>query len=209
MATIGEDLISGGGAPFFKVANPDAVSITAPENRKGDALRTWVRSLSGFQKEAIIRSAKTGDTWRFVSDEGPYLNGHDAACCPLSFLSCGMAASYMNEILALAEIRSVAIRKLRLTQDNYYTMTGSMMRRTMVAAENIDLHVEIDCDLDEAAAPFLVDATYASPGLMRGRVDSLFKLGKNGAELPTAKALELDGALFPDPGDHFAAARRR
>lgn len=212
MAKLGEDLIGTSGIPpFFKVANADEVSIDAPENRKGDALRTWVRSFSGFQKEALVRSAKTGDTWRFVSDEGPYLNGHDAACCPLAFLSCGMAAAYMNEIMALAEIRGVEIRKLKLIQDNYYTMTGSMMKRTMIGgAENIELQVEIDCDLDDGALnQFLVDATYASPlnGLMRGQIESLFKLGKNGTELPTAKAHELDGALFPDPGNHFAKAK--
>lgn len=212
MAKLGEDIIGTSALPaFFKVANADAVGLQAPENRKGDAVRTWVRSFSGFQKEALVRSAKTGDTWRFVSDEGPYLNGHDAACCPLAFLSCGMAASYMNEILALAKQQGVEIRKLKLIQDNYYTMKGSMMKRTMVGgAENIELQVEIDCDLDDGALnEFLVNATYASPlnGLMRGQIESLFKLSKNGAELPTAKALELDGVLLPDPGDHFAMAQ--
>ena len=38
-------------------------------------------------------------------------------------------------------------------------------------------------------------------------MESLFKLGKNGRELPTAKVAELDGPLFPDPGDRFAQAR--
>ena len=212
MAKLGEDIIGTSAlAPFFKLTNADEVGITAPDNRKGDAVRTWVRSFSGFQKEALVRSAKTGDTWRFVSDEGPYLNGHDAACCPLAFLSCGMAASYINEILALAAIRGVEIRKLKLVQDNYYTMTGSMMKRTMVGgAENIELQVEIDCDLDDAALhQFLIDATFASPlnGLMRGQIESLFKLGKNGTELPTAKAHELDGPLMPDPGNHFTKAQ--
>ena len=211
MATLGEDIIGTSVLPeFFKVSNADAVGIDAPENRKGDAVRTWVRSFSGFQKEALVRSAKTGDTWRFVSDEGPYLNGHDAACCPLAFLSCGMAASYMNEIIALAKQQGAEIRKLKLIQDNYYTMRGSMMKRTMVGgAENIELQVEIDCDLDDAALnEFLVNATYASPlnGLMRGQIESLFKLSKNGVELPTAKALELNGPIIPDPGNHFAKA---
>src|SRR6056297_1572751 len=123
MAKLGENIIGTSGlAPFFKVANSDEVGIDAPENRRGDALRTWVRSLSGFQKEALIRSHKTGETWRLVSDEGPYLNGHDAAPCPLAFLSTGMAASFMNEILALAKLQGVEIRKLKLIQDNYYTM---------------------------------------------------------------------------------------
>lgn len=212
MAQLGQNIIGTSGlAPFFKVANADVVSIDTPENRKGDALRTWVRSLSGFQKEALVRSAKTGETWRLVSDEGPYLNGHDAAPCPLAFLSSGMVASFMNEILALAALRGVQIRKLKLIQDNFYTMKGSMPKRTMVGgAENIDLQVEIDCDLDDGALnAFLIDATYASPlnGLMRGQLDSLFKLGKNGTELPTAKVAELAGALFPDPGDSFCLAK--
>ena len=212
MAALGENLIGTSNvAPFFKVTNADDVSIDAPENRKGDALRTWVRSLSGFQKEALVRSAKTGETWRLVSDEGPYLNGHDAAPCPLAFLSSGMAASFMNEIIALAKIQNVEIRKLQLIQDNYYTMKGSMPKRTLVGgAENIDLQVEIDCDLDDAALnEFLINATYASPlnGLMRGQLESLFKLGKNNVELPTAKVAELDGALFPDPGNHFAKSK--
>ena len=209
MAKLGEDIIGTSSvAPFFKLANAAEVGIDAPENRKGDALRTWVRSLSGFQKEALIRSARTGQVWRLVSDEGPYLNGHDAAPCPLAFLSTGMAASFMNEILALAELRGIEIRKLKLIQDNYYTMKGSMPKRTMVGgAENIDLQVEIDCDLEDGPLnEFLVQATYASPlnGLMRGQLESLFKLGKNGQELPTAKVAELNGALFPDPGNHFA-----
>lgn len=212
MAKLGDDIIGTSALPpFFKLANADDVGLDAPGNRKGDALRTWVRSYSGFQKEALVRSAKTGDTWRLVSDEGPYLNGHDAAPCPLAFLSSGMVASFMNEITALAESQGVAIRKLKLTQDNYYTMKGSMPKRTMVGgAENIELAVEIDCDLDDAAlSEFLVNATYASPlnGLMRGQIESLFKLGSNGVELPTAKAQELDGALLPDPGDHFAKAK--
>ena len=211
MATIGEDIIRNSGTtPFFKLANADEVGIDAPENRKGDALRTWVRSFSGFQKEALIRSAKTGDTWRLVSDEGPYLNGFDAAPCPLAFLSTGMVASFMNEILALAEVQGVNIRKLKLIQDNYYTMKGSMPKRTMIGgAENIDLQVEIDCDLDDAALnEFLINATYASPlnGLMRGQLESLFKLSANGRELPTAKVAEINGSVFPDPGDHFAKA---
>ena len=214
MAAFGENLIGTSNvAPFFKVTNADDVSINAPENRKGDALRTWVRSLSGFQKEALVRSAKTGETWRLVSDEGPYLNGHDAAPCPLAFLSSGMVASFMNEIIALAKIQNVEIRKLKLTQDNYYTMKGSMPKRTMVGgAENIALEVEIDCDLDDTALnEFLINATYASPlnGLMRGQLESLFKLGKNNIELPTAKVAELDGTLFPDPGNHFSKSKAK
>ena len=209
MVTLGKNIIGTSGLPpFFTVANADEVAIDAPENRMGEALRTWVRSLSGFQKEALIRSSLTGRTWRLVSDEGPYLNGHDAAPCPLAFLSCGMVASFMNEILALAKIQGIKIHQLKLIQDNYYTMKGSMPRRTMVGgAENIDLKVEINCNLEDTALyEFLVNATYASPlnGLMRGQLTNLFKLSKNGREIPTSKVAELEGHLFDDPGNHFA-----
>ena len=207
MGALGEDIIGASDLPpFFKVQN--APAFDAPENRKGDALRTCVRSLSGFQKEALVRSAKTGDTWRLVSDEGPYLNGHDVACCPLAFLSVGMVASFMNEITAYAEQKNVEIRKLKITQNNYYTMKGSMPRRTMVGgAENIELDVEINCELDDDQLnTFLMEATYASPlnGLMRGQLDSLFKLAKNGTEIACDKATELNGALLTDPANAFA-----
>ena len=211
MTALGENLIATSGmAPFFKLANTDEMTIDAPVIRKGDALRTWVRSLSGFQKEALVRSAKTGNTWRLVSDEGAYLNGHDAAPCPLAFLSTGMVASYMNEIVALATKQGVEMRKLKLILDNYYTMKGSMPKRTMVGgAEPVELQVEVNCDLDDATLnQLLMDAVHASPlnGLMRGKLESLFKLGKNGVEIPTAKVPELNSLLFPDPGDHFSKA---
>lgn len=208
MPKLGTDIIGTSGvAPFFKVKNANDLGLDAPENRKGDAIRACVSSLSGFQKEALVRSAVTGDIWRLVSDEGPYLNGHDAAPCPLAFLSTGMVASFTNEILALAKLRNVEIRKLKLIQDNFYTMTGSMPKRTMIGgAENIELQVEIDSDLDDGALnDFLIQATCASPlnGLMRGQLDSLFKLSKNGQELPTNLAQELQGDLLADPGDQF------
>ena len=209
MSKLGKDIIGTSGLPsFFRVSNADQISISPPENRKGDGLRTRVRSLSGFQKEALVSSTKTGQTWRLVSDEGPYLNGHDAAPCPLAFLSVGMVASFMNEILAFAEKQDVNIRKLKLIQNNYYTMRGSMPKRTMIGgAEDIELQVDIDCDLDDKSLnEFLINATFASPlnGLMRGQLESLFKLGKNGKELSTCKAAELNGNLLSDPGDRFS-----
>ncbi len=208
---IGQNLIAESGLdPFFRVANFDAVGMGTPQIRMGDALRTAVRSLSGFQKEAIVTSARTGLSWRLVSDEGPYLNGHDAAPCPLAFLTAGMIASYMNEITALAAMQGVAVRQLRLVQDNYYTMTGSMPKRTMVGgALPVELLVEIDCHLpDGELNEFLMNAVHASPlnGLMRGRLDSLFTLAKNGEELWPAKAIPLGSPILPDPGDQFARA---
>ena len=58
-----------------------------------------------MQKEALVINGATGKAWRFASDEGAYLAGHDIGPCPLSFLTTGMVASYMNEITALAASR--------------------------------------------------------------------------------------------------------
>ena len=207
---LGEDIIGQSAtARFFRVADPEAVGIEPPPLRRGDALRTWVRSLSGFQKEALIASARTGHVWRLVSDEGAYLNGHDAAPCPLAFLTCGMVASYLGEIEALAAREGVRLGRLTLTQDNYYTMQGSMRDRSMTGgALPVELEVACETDLDDAAlTELLTNAVHASPlnGLMRRRLPSLFALSRNGEEVPPAKARRLDGALLPDPG--VAAAR--
>ena len=159
----------------------------------------------------MVGSAKTGGTWRLVSDEGPYLNGHDAAPCPLAFFSVGMVASYVNEIIALAELESVAIRNLRLILNNFYSMTGSMPRRTMVGgAEPVELAVEIDCDLDTLPLnSLLMRAIQASPvnGLVNGRLENIFKLANHGRAMRTERATELDNAILPDPVESFDTAQ--
>ena len=171
--------------------------------RDGDAVRTWVSALAGFQKEALVLSTRTGAMWRLVSDEGAYLNGHDAAPCPLSFLTVGMISSYMNEIMALAARDGVTLRHLRLIQNNYYTMKGSMKKRTMTGgALPVDLEVEIDCDLDDAElTEMLMNAVHASPlnGLMRGVLPSLFTLSRNGTQIATGQARALEGAVVVGP----------
>ena len=173
-------------------------------------MRLYVRSLSGMQKEALVVSAGSGITWRLASDEGAYLDGFDEGPCPLSFLTTGMVASYMNEILALAAQRGIDIRSIRLIQDNYYTMQGSALRGTMVGgAKNIDLEAQIDSDASADTLTSLVyDAIAASPlnGLMRGEKESLFTLTHNGAEIPTGKAKPVGLAAPSDPGDRIAGA---
>lgn len=205
---LGENIIAQSGTPpFFRIADPAALGLKAPDIRLGEAIRTHVRSLSGFQKEAFVISARTGLAWRLVSDEGAYLSGHDAAPCPLSFLTTGMISSYMNEITALAAQRGVTLSKLRLIQNNFYTMQGSMRKRTMTGgALPVELEVEVACDLSDADLTGLVsDAVHASPlnGLMRGRLPSLFTLSKNGKRLETGEAQVLGTSVVdtPDLGD--------
>jgi hypothetical protein len=76
-------------------------------------------------------------------------------------------------------------------------------------AENVALKVEIACHLDDATRfELLVEAIHAAPlgGLMRGTVESLSKLAKNGRDLPTAPATELRGPRLCDPIARFGRA---
>lgn len=189
---------------MFKVANADEIGLQSPPERLGEDLRTIVNSMTIFQKEALVTSARTGATWRMASDEGAYLDGTDTAPAPLCYLTVGMVASYMNEIIALAKIRKINIHNLRLIQDNYYRMEGSMLRGTMEAsAHDVELEVQIDADADQSQLFRLVqEATAASPlnGLMRGRHESLFTLSHNGVELETENALSVGKPAETDPG---------
>ena len=160
-----------------------------------------------MQKEALVANSRTGAVWRLTSDEGAYLDGHDEAPCPLSFLSTGMVSSYMNELLALAAQRGVDLGRVRIVQDNFYTMKGSAKAGTMTGgAKDVELDVSVERDVDPDVLQGLVyDAVAASPlnGLMRGVKESLFTLVHNGAEIDTAKAKPVPSGALPDPGDTF------
>lgn len=203
---LSENIIAATGtAPFYKVANPEATGLRAPAPRKGDACRVWVRSLAGFQKEALVVSARSGLMWRLVSDEGAYLNGHDAAPCPLAFFTVGMISSFANEIMSLAAARDVRLDHLKITQNNYYTMKGSMRKRTMTGgALPVELEVEVASRADDAVLQALVtEAVGASPvsGLARNVLPSFFTLTRNGEALAPDRARPLeDGIVHPPEG---------
>ncbi len=197
-------LLTSGKPLFFKVENESGLGLSSPGLRLGDDLRTAVRSLTVFQKEALVTSERTGTTWRLASDEGAYLDGTDYAPAPLCFLTVGMVAAYMNEILALAKMREIEIKNIRLIQDNYYSMQGSMARGTMVAsAYDVDLEAQIESDASrDDLTRLILDATAASSlnGLMRGKHDSLFTLSHNGEEVSPEKVLPIGKPAEPDPG---------
>ena len=195
---------------FFKISDGDPQLSKTLESLHGQSVRLWVRSLSIMQKEAIVSSSLSGNSWRLASDEGAYLAGQDEAPCPLSFLTTGMVCSYMEEILALADQRNIIIRDIKLIQDNYYTMKGSALKGTMIGgAKNIDLAAEIDSDADKVTLTALVhDAVAASPlnGLMRGHKKSLFTLTHNGKEIETDRALRLARSALDSPVVAFDAS---
>ena len=203
-------LLDSGKPLFFEVANPEDLGLAPPPIRRGEAVRVCVRSLSGMQKEALAIAARSGRVWRLASDEGAYLAGLNEAPCPLSFLTTGMVSSYMSEIVALAKVRDIELREIRLIQDNYYTMEGSALKGTMTGgAKDVALTAQIASTADrDTLTKLVVDATAASPlnGLMRGAKESLFTLTHNGREIDPARAHRLGRGAEPDPGDRFAEA---
>lgn len=192
---------------FFPIGNAREIGLEAPEDRLGLPTRTWVRALAGMQKEAFVVNGATGRAWRLVSDEGPYLDGHDRAPCPLCNFIAGQAASYMNEITSLAAARGLELDDIELTLGNFYSMEGSALKGTMLGgAMNPELTVRMSADADSADLHALVQrAVDASPivGLIRGVNKSLFTLAWNGGEIPVGSVSPLETGLHPDPGDRF------
>lgn len=203
-----EDILGADPRPsFFPIGNADGIGLQAPDVRLGVPVRTWVRALAGMQKEALVVNGATGRAWRLVSDEGPYLDGHDQAPCPLCTFIAGMVSSYMNEITALASERDVDIRDIRLTLDTFYSMEGSALQGTMTGGAGPPrLVAEIAADADEDVVARLVeDAVASSPasGLLGGVLNSRFKLSHNGEEITVGEVEGLDLPLQPDPRDLF------
>ena len=196
---------------FFRIESANGLGLALPENRHGQSVRVWARSLTTMQKEAIVVSLGSGAAWRLASDEGPYLDGLDAAPCPLAFMTTGMVSSYMHEILARAEGRDITMRNLVLVQDNFYTMVGSALRGTMTGgALPVALDVRVDTDADDDALRGLVtEAVRASPvdGLLRPRHTSLFTLTANGDECRVGRVASLGRPAEPDPGERFSRIR--
>lgn len=196
------------GEPLYFIAgNAEEAGFPVPPNPHGQSLRTWVRSLGGMQKEAIVVSAASGTAWRFACDEGAHLGGFDMAPNPLTYLSAGMISSYMSEITALAEQRGIGLENLRIFLDNLYYREGDFRKGTMnsgALAPELAVASDADCD-DQTLNTLLYDAVAASPinGLARGSHPSLFNLVHNGIEITPEKVTPLEAAPFPNPGDNF------
>jgi len=192
---------------FFPVANAAGIGLEPPEDRLGVAVRTWVRSLAGMQKEAVVVNGATGRAWRVVSDEGPYLAGHDRAPCPLCTFITGMVSAYMNEITTLATARSLEIHDVELTLSNHYSMEGSALQGTMLGgAMPPELMVDVTADADSGDIEALVREAVAASlvnGLLTGQSHSLFTLSWNGDQVPVGEVGALGGDMPPDPVDLF------
>jgi uncharacterized OsmC-like protein len=173
-----------------------------------DGLRTSARALTGMQKEAVVAGA-SGPAWRMVCDEGPYLNGTDLAPFPLGFFCAGMASSYCAALLQLLQSQNIPFRKLKLLQDNRYSMEGSALAGTMRgSALPVQLQLVIDSPLRSSELQLLLETAMAhSPAaaLLRSAQASAFSLQHNGTvlDLQTVKSINAASPPCPDGFDQL------
>ncbi|WP_165492180.1 OsmC family protein [Egibacter rhizosphaerae] len=193
---------------YFHAGTGAELGVPPPADYRGQPVRTWARTLAGMQKEAVVLSGATGHVWRLVSDEGPYLAGHDRAPCPLAFMTTGMVASYMEELRTVARARGITLHDVELVLDNRYTLEGSALRGTgTMIGGALDPHVEARVDSDatsDAVEEALAAAVASSPvrGLVEDALTSRFSLICNGEPVPvgrvgTVEALADATALGP------------
>lgn len=156
-----------------------------------------------MQKEALVRNGVTGITWRFVSDEGPYLDGFDEGPCPLSFLTTGMVSMFADAIVDAARARSLDPAGMVLTLDNRYTMDGSARAGTMTGgALSPSLAVE-ETDLPRSLIEDAVSSS-AVMALVGGVHESLFSLSVNGEPVSTGRVSSVGQVSVADPAPAFA-----
>jgi|GEM_PF-88357 len=211
--TMTEILLQDMNSPLIhEVEGLESVGLEPPTDRHGQSVRAWIRSLNGIQKEGVTLSGVTGRAWRFASDEGAHLGGHDFAPNPLGYVSVGMAGSFMTELRALAQARGIKLENPVLVLENFYFRDGSFPRGTMVSGA-LPPEVSLECSSTASADEIhrlLMDAVTASPvnGLARDEKISLFSLTHNGTQIDPVTVAALPGEALPDPGDPIAALRR-
>ena len=204
--------IQSSGLPLvFKVQEspsppPDGGDISGDSTRL--AVRVQVRALEGMQKEALV-STNFGQTWRMVSDEGPYLDGTDLAPLPLACYTAGMQCSLMSELLRHARTRGGNPNARELWQDHYYTIEGSALKGTMLGgAKTAELTVKVESDASEetiARLIHLAEASSPAQAVMRDVLANTFSLKFNGQNLPVTGVNQSANEAGPDPEANFNA----
>ncbi len=184
---------------------------SAPESGRGDlGVRVKARALEGMQKEALLLDLGTSSGWRMVSDEGPYLNGTDLAPFPLAFFASGMAFSYLNRVVRLAQAQSIDLKSLSLHQDNYYTMQGSALRGDMIGGGRpVEMAVQVRAEApNDQLASLLERAAPSCPAhaYMRHELQNTFHLASNGQRLTPARVSPSPAEPQPDPAPDLDSA---
>lgn len=146
-----------------------------------------------MRKEATILDF-TGETWKIICDEGPYLNGADSAPPPLAYFSAGMAFGFISQLNLLAEETGILIEDYTIIQDNYYTIEGSAIRGTMISGGMpVDIKIELKTKGNPAAVEQLIQKAKAQNPVYRyldRQLENGFQLFHNNGKLPLSKVSE-------------------
>ena len=199
------DTIDSSGYPLaFKTRQGGARSPVLTSAAGRDVFVAEVRSLTGYQKEAVVTEGAGGSAWRMTTDEGKHIKGTDLAPFPLGFFNAGLHADLIKRILTIAAARGMAAPDVRIDLQNFYFLNGSFVRGDGVGgAEPAKILVKIQSDAapDEVSA-LVADAVRASPALatMRQAVRNTFAIYVNGRR---HEVTTLDNSPAPDAPDPY------
>ena len=192
----------------FKVAGPDDAGRADAARQGPTAIRVEARALAGMQKEALVRVGD-GPGWRMVSDEGPYLNGTDLAPFPLAFFTAGTQLSLLSMVARACRDQGVELTGLRVIQDNYYSMSGSILRGDAVGgATPAETVVQVESAAPEETVRRLVEAAareHPAHPVLRDPLRNTFSLTHNGRPRALGELLPADATGITEPGPRLDA----
>jgi uncharacterized OsmC-like protein len=199
------DTIDSSGFPLaFKTRQGTARSPLLTSESGRDVFVTEVRSLTGYQKEAVVTEGAGGSAWRMTTDEGKHIKGTDLAPFPLGFFNAGLHADLVKRILMIAKARGLSAPGIEIELQNFYFLDGSFVRGDGIGGAepaNIVVKIRSDATSDEVAA-LVGDAVRASPALatMRQAVTNTFAIYVNGRRHDVST---LKNSTAPDAVDPY------
>ena len=149
-----------------------------------------IQSEDGMRKEAVVVDI-TGEKWRMICDEGPYLNGADSAPPPLAYFSAGMAFGFVSQLNLLAEESDILLEDYQMIQDNFYTIEGSAVRGTMISGGlPVDVKLEITTKASKDGLQKLIQLAKARNPVyayLETNLENTFQLFHNGERITIQK----------------------
>lgn len=188
---------------WLPLVYPVATGAPSLPGRNGyeTAARSAVRSLTVMQKEAVVARTDSATAWRLASDEGPYLQGHDAAPAPLAFLTTGLAIDVLASVERMVRRAGDEPDDVRVGLDTHFTIEGSLPEGTMVG-DALPPEISVSTGPDAAAAADAVLSgvmASATAGLLGPPLQSMFSLTSDGHTIPVDRVATLNYSP-PDPG---------
>ena len=204
------DTIDGSGYPLaFKMRQGTTRSPLLTSEAARDVFVAEARTLTGYQKEAVVTEGSGGSAWRMTTDEGKHIKGTDLAPFPLGFYNAGLHADLLRRILTIARARAMAPPGVEIKLQNFYFLDGSFVRGDGVGgAEPAKIQVKIESDSPSDQVTALVDdAVRASPALatMRSAVTNTFAIYVNGRRREVGS---LENSTAPAAADPFLTYRQ-